>query len=374
MMTISLLVLTVLLAACGKTQSSNSMKGLSSEKQELAASIEDLGNEHVHMPKLPWNYRADEYHNGTANEIEQSLKGKIVLIDIWDYTCVNCIRTLPYITAWHEKYTEKGLVILGVHTPEFDFEKDPENLRAAVKRFGLTYPVIADNNYEIWHSLANRYWPAKYIFDANGILRAQHFGEGHYQEFEAFIQKLLYERDSTIELPDLTPHVREADKAGAVCYRPTPELYLGFERNKLGNREAFPLHKPTKFIVSEPIEKDAIYLSGEWQIENEYAKAAGNGESAIQIDYEAKEANLVIRPQGEGEFRVKVEQDGKPVAKADRGTDIVEEGGHTYLVVSESKMYNITNNSTFGRHLLKLSSSSALFGAYAFTFTTDCKE
>jgi thiol-disulfide isomerase/thioredoxin len=304
------------------------------------------------MPRLPFNYRADEYHNATAAEIEQSLKGKIVLIDIWDYTCVNCIRTLPYITSWHEKYKDKGLVILGVHTPEFDFEKDPENLSAAVKRFGLTYPIIADNNNEIWNSLANRYWPAKYIFDSKGILRAQHFGEGEYQEFEAFIQKLLYERDSTVVLPDLTPIVRASDKAGAVCYRPTPELYFGFERNKLGNKESYPLHKPTLFMLGDPLQKDAIYLTGEWKIEHEFALATGNGEAGIHIDYEAKEANLVIRSQGDGEFRVKVEQDGMPVPKDDRGTDIVEENGSTFLKVKEPKMYNITNNSTFGRHLL----------------------
>lgn len=350
------------------------MTGLSPEKQKLAAGLEDLGSEHIRMPKLPFGYPGDRYYNATPAAIREELKGKVILIDVWDYTCVNCIRTLPYITSWHEKYKDQGLVILGVHTPEFEFEKDPENLRASIKRFGLAYPVIADNDYEIWNSLANRYWPAKYIFDANGILRAKHFGEGEYQEFEAFIQKLLYERDSTVSLPDLTPLVRATDKPGAVCYRPTPELYFGFERNKLGNRESYPLHKPVMFTLQEPLEKDAIYLSGEWKIENEFAAATGNGEPAIHIDYEAKEANLVIRPQGDGAFHVKVEQDGKPVSKADRGTDIIEENGNTYLDVRASRMYNITNNSSFGRHRLKLTSSSPLFGAYAFTFTTDCKE
>jgi len=297
MQTFFLLSFILLLSSCGKNQSMNTSTGLSPEKQKLAASLEDLGSEHIRMPKLPYNYHPSEYHNTTGSGIEQSLKGKVVLIDIWDYTCVNCIRTLPYIKSWNEKYKDKGLVILGVHTPEFEFEKDPENLGAAVKGFQLTYPIIADNNKEIWNSLANRYWPAKYIFDAKGIMRASHFGEGEYQEFEAFIQKLLFERDSTVSLPELTPHVRESDKAGAVCYKPTPELYFGFERNKLGNREAFPLHKTTKFMVQQPMEEDAIYLEGEWKIEHQFAAASGNGESSININYEAKEANIVIRPR-----------------------------------------------------------------------------
>ncbi len=343
------------------------------EKAKLAAEITDLADEHIRMPKLPFNYTADRYINTTAEELERSLQGKIVLLDVWDYTCVNCIRTLPYIESWAKKYKDLGLVIIGVHSPEFEFEKEPGNLDSAVRRFGLTYPTIADNEFAIWKSLANRYWPAKYIFDTKGILRAQHFGEGEYQEFEAFIQKLLLERDSTVSLPDLTPHVRETDKPGAVCYRPTPETYIGFERNKLGNLEKFEPRKPTLFTLPVKLIPDLLYLNGEWKVDKQYSAPTGNTDASMVISYEAKEVNLVIRPHGEKNFKVKVFQNGNPVPKADRGTDIIEENGTTYLVVNTPKMYNIINNSTFRRNVLTLECSTPSFAAYAFTFTTDCK-
>ncbi|HEY6172715.1 MAG TPA: redoxin domain-containing protein [Candidatus Kapabacteria bacterium] len=364
-----------LFTSCNNSRSMDTTKKeLSPERAKLAASLEDLKDEHVKMPKLPLAYEASRYINTTSQELQESLKGKVVLIDIWDYTCVNCIRTLPYIQSWAEKYKDKGLVILGVHSPEFAFEKEAGNLEMAVKKFALTYPVIADNEFEIWNSLANKYWPAKYIFDASGTMRAQHYGEGQYQEFEAFIQKLLLERDSTITLPELTPHVRDADKPGAVCYRPTPETYLGFERSNYGNLEKFEPRKPTIFTLPTKLIPDRLYLSGEWKIDRQFAVPTGAGDASLIIDNEAKEVNLVIKPLAEKGFKVLVEQDGKPVAKENRGTDIIEENSNTYVVVSEPRMYNIINNAKFGRSSLKLTSSSTSFGAFAYTFTRDCKE
>jgi thiol-disulfide isomerase/thioredoxin len=363
-----------LLAACGKTNSMDTQKKeLPPAVAKLAASVEDQGGEHIRMPKIPYGYEKSRYLNAGPQEIESSLKGKVVLIDIWDYTCVNCIQTLPYIQSWAEKYKDKGLVIIGVHSPEFEFEKEPGNLEKAVARFKLTYPIIADNEYEIWNSLANRYWPAKYIFDSKGILRASHFGEGEYQEFEAFIQKLLLERDSIASLPELSALVRETDKPGAVCYRPTPETYIGFFRNKLANAEKYEPHKPMKFTLPAKLTPDELYLEGEWKVEREYANPTGNTDASLVISYEAKEANLVIKPHGGEEFKVLVEQDGKPVAKEDRGADITEENGKTYLFVKEPRMYNIINNSKFGRFKLTLSSKSPSFAAYAYTFTTACQ-
>lgn len=365
--------LTLFAIGC-KSQPHSAMTTLPPETAKLAATMEDQGGEHVHMPKIPTGYSADRYYNVTGAELTPaSLKGKVVLVDIWDYTCVNCIRTLPYIKAWAEKYKDKGLVVLGVHSPEFDFEKDPNNLSAAIKKFGLTYPVIADNEYEIWQSLANRYWPAKYLFDKNGILRTTHFGEGQYQEFEAFLQKILLERDSTITLPALAELVRTTDKPGSVCYRPTPETYVGFSRNHPGNKEEIVPNKPMSFILPATLEEDRLYFDGKWMIRSEFAVPIGRAASSLLINYEAKEVNLVIHPQGNS-CVVTVEQNGKPIPKADWGADIVEENGKTVLKVSEPRMYNIINNSKFGRAVLKLTSDSPSFGAYAFTFTTDCKE
>ena len=341
---------------------------------ELAKEIQDVGNEHIHMPKLPLTYAADRYINVTPEYLRDSLKGKVVLLDIWDYTCINCIQTLPYIKAWNEKYKDKGLVIIGIHSPEFDFEKAPVNLDSAVKQFGITYPVIADNDYDIWNSLTNQYWPAKYLFDSKGVLRAAHFGEGEYQEFESFLQKILLERDPTISLPELVPLVRETDKPGAVCYRPTPETYIGFYRNHLGNEIAHSEDAVRDYKLPKELKHDQLYLDGPWKVRREYAQPAGTAPASLVFNYQAKEANLVIHPLAEGNFLVEVTQDGKPVPKTNQGSDIVEENGKTYLDIREARMYRVTNNADFGRHTLRLTATSPSFGAYAFTFTTACRQ
>jgi thiol-disulfide isomerase/thioredoxin len=370
-----ILLIIFFISGCGKSQTMDSVKTkLSIETIKLAAEMEDEGKEHIHMPPLPQNYSAERYYNVKPADLSPAaLKGKVILLDIWDYTCVNCIRTLPYIKSWAEKYKDKGLIIIGIHAPEFDFEKKPENLKAAIADFGLTYPIIADNEYDIWNSLANKYWPAKYLFDKDGILRTTHTGEGEYQEFEAFLQKILLERDSMVSLPGLTPIVRSSDKPGSVCYRPTPETYIGFERNHIGNPEEAELDKITNFTVPAKLEEDRLYLDGSWKVAHEFAAPAGKGTSALLINYQAKEVNLVIHPQVESGFKVWIEQDGKPVLKEDRGTDIMEEAGKTFLFVKEPRMYNILNNSKFGRFTLRISSDNPSFGAYAFTFTTDCR-
>jgi len=369
------LIFLFVFSACGKSHTMDSVKhGLAPDIAKLATEMDDQGKEHIHMPAIPQNYSADRYYNAIPSDLSpSSLKGKVVLLDIWDYTCVNCIRTLPYIKSWAEKYKDKGLIVIGIHSPEFDFEKAPENLKAAIQKFQLTYPVIADNEYEIWNSLANKYWPAKYLFDANGILRTTHFGEGEYQEFEAFLQKILLERDSTITLPALTDVVRASDKPGSVCYRPTPETYIGFERNHIGNTEEETPNKVINFKAPEKLKGDQLYFNGQWKVAREFAVPSGTGISSLFIDYQAKEVNLVIHPQAESGFKVEVDQDKKPIAKDDRGADIMEENGKTFLLVKEARMYNIINNSKFGHFTLRLSSDNPSFGAYAFTFTSECK-
>jgi thiol-disulfide isomerase/thioredoxin len=369
-----LLALNLTVSACTKASTMDTVhQKFSPERAELAKQMKDVADEHIHMPPLPVNYAPERYINVLPSALRDSLKGKVVLIDIWDYTCVNCIQTLPYIKEWNNRYKDKGLVVIGVHAPEFEFEREPKNLDSAVKQFGLNYPIIADNEYEIWNSLANQYWPAKYLFDKNGILRTQHFGEGEYQEFEAFLQKILLERDSTIDLPELVQPVRETDKPGAVCYRATPETYVGFARNHLGNAKDDEINKPHIFRAPASLTKDILYLDGPWTIKREYAQPAGTAPASLAMDYQAKEANLVIHPLAESGFKIEVTQDGKPLAKEDRGADVIEEGGKTMIVVQQPRMYRITNNADFGRHTLRLTSSSPSFGAYAFTFTTACK-
>jgi thiol-disulfide isomerase/thioredoxin len=343
------------------------------ERAALAAQMEDLGGQHVHMPPIPNDWTPDRYINTLPQSLRDSLKGKVVLIDIWDYTCVNCIRTLPYIQAWNERYKDKGLVILGVHAPEFEFEKAPGNLDSAVRTFGLTYPIIADNNYQVWTSLANQYWPAKYLFDKNGILRTEHFGEGEYPAFEAFLQKILLERDSTIQLPELLKPVRETDKPGAVCYRVTPETYIGFARSHLGNAEDEQPNVPYRYKAPAELEHDRLYLDGEWNAHREYAEPASDGASSLNINYQAKEVNLVMSPLAGKPVRVYIEQDHHAIPKEDWGPDIKQEGTRTYVDVTASRMYMLVNNSHFSRYTLTVTPASTGVGLYAFTFTSACK-
>lgn len=382
------LLLVITSAGCSRAQqpaTDQSSTEQSSDRAELTKSIKDLGGEHIRMPRLPLEYPAERYINITAPELPKLMKDKIVLIDVWDYTCVNCIRTLPYIQSWHEKYKDLGLVIVGIHTPEFEFAKSRANVDSAMTRFGLTYPTILDNEYEIWDSLANRYWPAKYIFDTKNKLRAEHFGEGEYHEFEAFIQKLLLERDPNVRLPQLTPLIRATDKPGAVCYRTSPEMYMGFERSRFGNEDDVEANKEKRYVAKEPYDPDKVYLEGPWEVKRQFAKPANNipaGDTArIIVSYQAKEVNLVIRPVeteagSPSPIKLYIEQDFGPLARHDWGADVREENGQPYILIdptsTSARMYQLVNNKTFSRYTLKLSTTSPRFAAYAFTFTTDC--
>jgi thiol-disulfide isomerase/thioredoxin len=158
----------------------------------------------------------------------ESLRGRPVLVDFWDYSCINCIRSLPYLRAWHERYHEHGLVIVGVHTPEFRFGLAQSAVDAAIERFDLPYPVLLDNDEESWQRFANRAWPTRYLIDAGGYIRLRRQGEGYYQEIEAAIQELLQAQNPAFRLPPLLEPLHETDQPGAACYPATPELYVGY--------------------------------------------------------------------------------------------------------------------------------------------------
>ena len=168
------------------------------------------------------------YINTSQEEINKQLEGKVVLYDFWTYSCINCIRTLPHLTAWDEKYSDEGLVILGIHTPEFEFEKKYENVVFATEKFGIEYPVVQDNEKEIWDDFQNRYWPRKYIADHEGYIRFDHIGEGAYKETEEVIQLLLKERANTIGEVVEEKELVNLDEFRHATFR-TPELYFGYK-------------------------------------------------------------------------------------------------------------------------------------------------
>ncbi len=304
----------------------------------------------------------------------RQLRGRVVLVDFWDYTCVNCIRTLPYVQAWHERYRDKGLTVIGVHTPEFTFAQYESNVERGIREFGLTYPVVIDSNREIWKAFANRYWPTKYLLDQEGYLRYGHFGEGGYGECEQVIQELLREINSALELPPLMEPVREEDHVGAVCYRATGELYLGNRRGRIGNEGGFREDQIASYAFSDAMEENFFYAEGRWASTAEYFEAVEDGPHTLRLKYEAAAVNLVMAcphaPSGE----VEILQDGEPLTRkqATRDTQFRSDsngGEQSYVHVDSARMYFLVNNHEYGAHELELRCSAGI-AAFAFTFTS----
>jgi len=308
----------------------------------------------------------------------EGLRGKVVLVDFWEYTCVNCIRTFPYLKAWQEKYKDKGLVIIGVHTPEFHFAKEEPNVAKAAKQFGLTWPLVVDSDYLVWQTYGNRYWPAKYLIDHQGFVRYFHFGEGGYAVTEEKIQALLKQANPNVELPPITKAVRGSDTQGAVCYPVTPELYLGTERGShagtLANKEGYRLGKTVDYKDPGKWEDGLIYAHGQWKNTNEAlisTRVSASPKDYIGIKYHALEVNSVIRPEQGKPVKIWILHDGKPVAKKDKGDDLrYDEKGRSYLLVDQPRMYNIVKNAAFAQRTLKLATVEPGAGIYSFTFVS----
>jgi thiol-disulfide isomerase/thioredoxin len=343
----------------------------------LAARAQDPqpdGGIRIEAPNLPDGLK---WHNSPPLTM-QGLRGKVVLIDFWEYTCINCIRTFPYLKAWNEKYRDKGLVIVGVHTPEFEFAKSEANVKKAVKDFGLDYPHIIDSDYAVWRTYGNRYWPAKYLIDHQGFVRYFHFGEGAYEATEARIQALLKEANPAFQPPPVTPAIRGTDKPGAVCYPVTPELYLGAERGghegTLANKEGYRPGQVVAYKDPGNWEDGLVYVNGAWKNTREAlisSRKSPHPRDYIAIKYHAMEVNSVLKPEAGKPVRVWVYQDGKRVAQKDKGEDIRYDSlGRSYMIVDQPRMYNIIKNAEFGQRTLKLATADPGMGIYSFTFVS----
>lgn len=301
------------------------------------------------------------------------LRGRVVLVDFWDYTCVNCIRTLPYVQAWHELYKDKGLTVIGVHTPEFTFAQYESNVERGVRDFGLTYPIVIDSNREIWKAFANRCWPSKYLLDKDGYLRFGHWGEGAYHECEEAIQELLREVDPNIALPEILPAMRAEDKPGAACYPATPELYLGNKRGRIGNSGGFKEDQIADYSFSGKLDKNCFYASGRWASTAEYLESTEAGEHRIVLKYSAAAVNVVMAAPRGASVDVEVRQDGKPLlphqATSDTRFRPAESELQSYVTVQQPRMYFLLDNKDFGEHTLELICPPGVV-LFAFTFTS----
>ncbi len=303
----------------------------------------------------------------------RQLRGRAVLVDFWDYTCVNCIRTLPYVEAWHNRYRDKGLTVIGVHTPEFTFAQYESNVERGVREFGLTYPIVVDSNYELWKLFACRCWPTKYLIDKEGYLRFAQFGEGAYDEFELAIQELLREIDPAIQLPPVMNPIRDEDRPGARCYRATPELYLGHRRGRIGNAGSFQEDRVADYSFTGEPEDNVFYVTGRWASTAEYMEAAEEGEHRIVLKYSARGVNLVMACPRAASCEVTVRQDGHALTPRQASTDtrfrIIEGKEESYIQVSSPRMYSVVDNPDFATHTLELICPAGL-AAFAFTFTS----
>jgi thiol-disulfide isomerase/thioredoxin len=296
-------------------------------------------------------------------ELVQMRGSKVVLLDFWDYTCVNCIRTLAYVSEWHRRYAPNGLVVIGVHAPEFTFARDRANVVEAIAQFGLDYPIVLDNNYAIWRAYSNRYWPAKYLIDSQGRLRYYHFGEGLYQETEKQIQKLLSELDPGAQFPPPIEPIRDSDQPGAVCYRVTPELYLGYARGQFGNPAGVVRDKSFDYSDPQRYVEGAAYLSGRWFVSEESARAEDSG-ATLMLRYTSMDVNLVMAPPARGPARVELMMGEEQRA----GPDVKFENGRCFITVDKARMYSLIANPSVLSGSLRLKMLDPGVMAYAFTF------
>ncbi len=294
------------------------------------------------------------------------LRGKVVLVDFWTYTCINWLRTLAYVRAWAEKYEGDGLVVIGVHTPEFPFERDEDNVRWAVEDMAVGYPVALDPDYEVWRAFANHYWPAAYYADAEGRIRHHQFGEGGYEECERVIQMLLGEagrEDVPDDLVSVTPHGFEL-QADWDNLR-SPETYLGYEQAQNFASPGSVADEPRAYRVPEPLNLNEWALAGDWTIEAGASVPNGAG-GRLAFRFHARDAHLVMGPRERGtEVPFRVLLDGGPPGAA-HGHDVDEEGNGT---LSQQRLHQLIRQpGSIRERTLEITFPEAGAEAYCFTF------
>jgi thiol-disulfide isomerase/thioredoxin len=295
------------------------------------------------------------------------LRGKVVLVDFWTYTCINWLRTLGYVRAWAQKYEDQGLVVVGVHTPEFPFERDIDNVRWAAQDMSVEYPVALDSDYAVWRAFANRYWPAVYIADAEGRIRHHQFGEGGYEECERIVQRLLREagRDGIgDDLVSVAPEGFEAQADWATLE--SPETYLGYEQaQNFASPGGADFDEPRTYVAPDPLKLNHWALAGDWTIERR-ASVLHQAEGRIAFRFHARDVHLVMGPGARGTsvpFRVLV--DGEPPGDA-HGLDVDEHGGGT---VARQRLYQlIRERGSITDRTFEITFLAPGVEAYVFTF------
>lgn len=291
----------------------------------------------------------------------EALRGQVVLVDFWTYSCINCIRTFPHVQGWFSTYNASGFVVVGVHTPEFAFERDAGNVQGARERYGLTYPTAQDNDYRIWNAYKNRYWPAEYLIDAYGRVRHTHFGEGAYAETEDTIRALLAEAGRSV------PQARfEGIEGGAAwSQRLTPELYAAEgSRSALGNPEGYHPGQVVTYARPTEVPRDRIFVAGTWVNHDEELVAQGN--ATVLVRFFAGGANFVASGPS---ACVPVLLDGAPIAREVAGRDVAFDRGAPCIPLDAPRSYDFYAGPQ-GEHLLELQVPDG-FALFTFAFSPD---
>ena len=341
----------------------------------------------------PEFYGTQEWINSEPLSME-SLRGKVVLIDFWTYSCINCVRTLPFLRQWHDRYADEGLVIVGVHTPEFEFEKIYDNVVQATRDEMVAWPVVQDNEFTVWRSYSNRFWPAKYLIDQHGVIQYRHFGEGKYAETEEEIRKLLagIGADSeAFEQPLPEDQQRDTAYTAAADREQTPELFAGWHfartRGGIGQVDTYVVAAQesydtagnpsviAQFTMPETVLPNLIYFKGAWAIGPESARQAEDTDDLsnfVLLAYSARSVNAVLTSKSGEPYKVVVTVNNEYLTEENKGDDIIiDENGESYLMVTEPRAYKIVEQPDWKKgQFLLLQSMSSNFGLYSFTFGT----
>ncbi len=300
---------------------------------------------------------------GVPITIAQFRGKKVVLVDFWTYSCINCQRTLPYMRAWYDKYNDEGLEIISIHTPEFAFEHVLDNVRKATDGFGLKYPVVLDNDYGTWNAFGNQYWPRKYLIDIDGYVVYDHAGEGNYDVTERAIQNALTERAQVLGLPASTVSDGIVNPSGVVTVNSSvgsPETYFGAARNEyLGNGTQGQAGVQT-LTVPKNTEINTLYLGGIWRFDTEFAQSQG----PTSIVYHYRAQNVYFVASSDKGVKATILLDGKPI-EANGGADVAKDGT---VMIKDNRLYHLVHTSGVEEHTLEIRTDSPGLDAYTFTF------
>ena len=306
-----------------------------------------------------------KFINSEPFKLKDLIGKKVILVDFWTYTCINCLRAAPYVNAWYSKYKDQGFVVVGVHSPEFDFEKDYNNVLNAVNnQYHIQYPVMQDNDHATWDAFQNQYWPAEYLIDIDGYIVHTHFGEGDYDKTEQAIQVALKERDQVLGLPDTVPTgiVNPSDVISTNFNGiQSPETYFGASRNEYLGNGAQGKAGTQQLTAPSTLHVNSLYLDGSWNFQSEYAENASAG---AKIIYKYNSKNVYLVGTAAKPVKITIMLDGKPITTG-RGADVAADGTVT---IQENRLYKLVEGSDYGEHTLEIIVNNPGLQAYTFTF------